>query len=255
MASVRGAVRTSILDRPIEPLLVGIARLAPVDSGTAPVDVGVSRGGFEFSDVAPGWYILSVFAEGFQETVHAIRVVDGSNDAGTIDVRFRQCSETASLVCDTWGEIPGLPRSRSVCLRDTLVLTVGEALKGGLGYPCSHPVVIIGIFKSGMDETLRLDCPTQLVSGDVGWPSAIGLTNPSPPPEALRAEIEKKRQEVLKSSPPEAPLRPERLVGLCGYLVSPAGLTTAACCTAQVETVLPPARLFGVTETDRRVIR
>jgi hypothetical protein len=116
-------------------------------------------------------------------------------------------------------------------------------------------VVIVGIFKSGMDETLRLDCSAQLVTGEVGWPSSIGLTRPSMPPESLRDEVEKKRAEVLKSGPPGAQPRPERVVGLYGIFISLDGLTKAPCCSATVETVLPPARLFGLSEKDFRVIR
>jgi len=240
MASVRGTVQASILDRPLEPLVTGTVRLASVEGASPSLDAGVNRGGFEFLGVPPGWYVLAVSADGFGETVRGIHVVDGSNEPGPLDVRYRVCSESAETVS------PRIPP----------ILTVCEALKGGFGYPCYYrPVVVVGIFKSGMDETLRLDCPEQLVSGDVGWPSAIGLTNPLPPPEALRAEIEKKRQEVLKSSPPEAPLRPERVVGLYGHLASLAGLTAAPCCKAPVETVLPPARLFGLSERDPRVIR
>jgi hypothetical protein len=105
-----------------------------------------------------------------------------------------------------------------------------------------------------MDETLRLDCPTQLVAGEVGWPSSIGLTRPSMPPDALRDKIEQKRQEILKSGPPGAQPRPERVIALYGKFAIPAGLTNAPCCSAAVETVLPPARLFGAAEKDLRVI-
>jgi hypothetical protein len=104
-------------------------------------------------------------------------------------------------------------------------------------------------------RSLRLDCPFQLVTGEVGWPSSIGLTRPSQAPDALREEVEKKRQEVLKSGPPGAQPRPERVVGLYGIFVAPAGLASAPCCSAAVETTLPPARLFGVAEKDLRVIR
>ncbi len=206
-------------------------RLLGVD-GTAVATAGVGGAGrFEFRSLAPDWYLISADLPGSRESVRAIHAT-GDADTGFLAIPklgpTAQASESVSTVCEAFGN--------------------RDALSGRL-------VVIVGIFKSGMDETLRLDCPTQLVSGEVGWPSAIGLTNPSPPPEALRAEIEKKRQEVLKSSPPEAPFRPERVVGLYGYFASVAGLTAAPCCKAPVETVLPPARLFGITEKDRRVIR
>lgn len=106
-----------------------------------------------------------------------------------------------------------------------------------------------------MDETLRLDCPIELVSGDVGWPSSIGLNKVDSPPENLRDQIEAKRQQILKAAPPNAPLRPERVVGLYGQFVALAGLAATKCCSSQVQTSLPPARLFGMHETDLRVIR
>jgi len=187
-------------------------------------------GAFEFSNLTVGWYILSASLPGFRETVKAVRVM------GDRYVDF----ELTSLPPVQQGPAP--------------ILTVCEAFdrRDSLDH---QPAVVVGIFKSGMDETLRLDCPTQLVTGDIGWPSAIGLTNLGSVPDAYRQEVEKKRQEILASAPREAPLRPERVVGLYGRFVSLAGLTGAPCCTAAVETTFPPARLFGVNETDLRVIR
>lgn len=211
-------------------------RLALVD-GTAASEGAVSSpsGAFEVTGVAAGWYVLAAWRPGFHELVKAIHA-EGDVDVGAMNLGVPP--RTASR--PPQADIPALTVCEALDRRESLVF---------------RPIVIVGVFKSGMDETLRLDCPEQLVSGAVGWPSAIGLTNPLPPPEALRAEIEKKRQEVLKSSPPEAPLRPERVVGLYGYFASVAGLTAAPCCKAPVETVLPPARLFSIGATDLRVIR
>jgi hypothetical protein len=74
-------------------------------------------------------------------------------------------------------------------------------------------------------------------------------------PDELRGEVEKKRQQILASAPPEAPLRPERVVGLYGVFNSLTGLSVSPCCGAAVETTFPAARLFGIGETDLRVIR
>jgi len=205
-----------------------IARLAAIDGSTQSITTKAGRNGaFEFPNVSAGWYIIAL-----GNVARAILVVQGGVDAGA----FKPLSAPRA----TQGTVP--------------VLTVCEALarRDSLSY---QRLVIIGIFKSGMDETLRLDCPTQLMSGELGWPSSIGLTRPSQPPDNLRAQVERKRQEIIKSSPPEAPLRPERVVGLYGMFVSLAGLTAAPCCSAAVETVLPPARLFGIAETDLSVIR
>jgi hypothetical protein len=185
---------------------------------------------FEFSDLAVGWYILSASLPGFRETVKAVRVM------GDRSVDF---------------DLTAIPTAQQA---PAPILTVCEAVdrRDSLSY---RPAVVVGIFKSGMDETLRLDCPTELVTGDIGWPGAIGLTKVGNVPDALRGEVERKRQEILRSAPPEAPLRPERVVGLYGVFVSLAGLTSAKCCSAAVETNIPPARLFGIGETDLRVIR
>jgi hypothetical protein len=133
-------------------------------------------------------------------------------------------------------------------------MTVCEALKNR-DQSDFNPVVIVGIFKSGLDETLRQDCPNQLVTGDIGWMSAIALTRPTDPPESLRPEIEKKRQIILNSGPPGAHPRPERVTALYGRLVSPSGLTSIPCCTALVEINAAPARLIGLDERDFRVLR
>lgn len=199
--------------------------------GSQPMSVTANpRGEFSFASLTDGWYILSLSMFGYRETVKAVHV-DGS-----VEVDFGP----ALLILQGRRATPVL----SVCD----ALDQREALNG-------QPTVIVGIFKSGMDETLRLDCPMELVSGDIGWPSAIGLTKAGNVPDELRGEVEKKRQQILGSAPAEARLRPERVVGLYGVFVSLAGLTNAPCCKAAVETVLPPARLFGVNETDLRVIR
>lgn len=203
----------------------------------------IRNGKSEFRNASAGWHVISATVPGFREVAKAVH---DSLDNATLAPPIDETSPPPFFY-------PGV-RWSDPLLDPIRVLTVCEALENREVIH-HRRVVIVGIFKSGMDETLRLDCPEQLVSGDVGWPSAVGLTRPSEPPEALRDEIEKKRQEVIKSSPPEAPLRAERVVGLYGYFVSVAGLTAAACCKAPIETVLPPARLFGLGETDFRVIR
>jgi hypothetical protein len=207
-----------------------------------PLEVKTGRTGeFEFLDVAPGWYILSIFLSGLRDAVKAVHVEDAPVDTGAFRLPIGLITE---------GLIVGRP-PRPPPIR---VLTVCEALESRdtIAY---RSVVIVGIFKSGMDDTLRLDCPFQLVTGEVGWPSSIGLTAPTNPPDSLRNEFEKKRAEVLKSGPPGAQPRPERVIGLYGIFVAPVGLTSAPCCRAPVETTIPPARLFGIAEKDLRVIR
>jgi hypothetical protein len=213
-----------------------VVRLVRADGTGQAADTQAGRdGNFEFRDVPPGWVILSAVASGFHEIVRAIRVEAASTDAG--DLRRMML-----LV---------LARPAQEPVR---ILTVCEALDSRDAINRGR-VVIVGIFKSGMDETLRLDCPSQLISGELGWPSSIGLTRPAQPPDELREEIEKKRAEVLKSGPPGAQPRPERVVALYGIFVSLAGLTSAPCCQAAVETAISPARLFGISERDFRVIR
>jgi hypothetical protein len=207
-------------------------RVAPVDGSSESFGGKIDgAGAFEFPNVPAGWYILSASLPG-GEIVKAIRV-DANIDVGYFNV-------------------PAAPRSARGA---PTILTVCEALENrdAIAY---QSVVIVGIFKSGMDETLRLDCPTQLVTGEVGWPSAIGLAHPSQAPDELRDRVEKKRQEILKTGPPGAQPRPERVVGLYGIFVAPSGLTNARCCKASMETTFPPARLFDVAEyRDLRVIR
>jgi hypothetical protein len=253
MASVRGRVRLTSSSRGNGPLESALVRLAPIDGAVPSIDAEVvSQGRFEFLDVPPGLYILSVLSV-YRETVRAIHVVDGANEVGPVDVRFVMCDGGPVITCEA-APLPGsLP---DFCVRATPVLTVCEALMGDLGARCNvGPVVIVGIFKSGMDDTLRLDCPFQLVTGEVGWPSSVGLNRPSMPPDVLRDRIETKRQEVLRSGPPGAQPRPERVVGLYGGFHSLADLTSAPCCSSAVETALPPARLFGIGEKDLGVIR
>jgi hypothetical protein len=217
----------SILGRAPVDATVGLLRPDGSQPLTATPD---RRGEFTFANLTDGWYILSLSMFGYRQTVTAVkveRIAEVDFSGGLLILQGRRPTPVLS-VCDA--------------------LDQREALNG-------QPTVIVGIFKSGMDETLRLDCPTQLVTGGIGWPSAVGLTKVDNVPDALRNEVEKKRQEILKGSPPEAPLRPERVVGLYGVFVSLAGLSSAKCCSASVETPLPPARLVGITETDLRVIR
>src|SRR5580700_11310997 len=171
-------------------------------AGPARIGTKAGRdGAFEFSNLTVGWYVLSAALPGFREIVKAVRVM------GDRSVDF----ELTAIPPVQQGPAP--------------ILTVCEALelRDSLSY---RPAVIVGIFKSGMDETLRLDCPMELVSGEIGWPSAIGLTKVGNVPDELRGEVEKKRQEILASAPTEAPLRPERVVGLYGVFVSLAGLSS-----------------------------
>lgn len=232
MASVRGTVVGAD---------AASLRLVLVD-GSDRIDTRSNpSGGFEFPDVPPGLYILSCYAQGFQESVSAVRLqVRDSADIGTIELR------AMPVMMD----------------RAVPVLTVCEALKRAGRYTHA-PAVIVGVFKSGMDETLRLDCPPQptigdLLAGELVFPGSIGLTGPANPPDSMRDEVELKRQEVLKSGPPGAHPRPERVVGLYGIFVAPSiiALVSLGCCgPMQVETVIPPARLFGIAEKDLRVIR
>jgi hypothetical protein len=195
------------------------------------------RGQFQFTEIEPGWYILSAVAPGFREIVRAIRVEAGKDvDAGQLR----------------------LPVEPYPSLKfETHVLTVCEALEGWDRYNL-ETVVIVGIFKSGTDEneTLREDCAQQLKSGEVAWPNAIALSRAATPPDKLREEIEKKRQQILASYPPAVQPRPERVVGLYGLLASLAGLTSVPCCSDSVETTIPPARLLEPSElSDFSVIR
>jgi hypothetical protein len=208
-------------------------RIVPVDGSSQSIgNQADAAGKFEFPDVPAGWYILSSFALNFREAVTSVRVpVQGSVDAGSI--RLQLLSSTPTPV---------------------RVLTVCDILENRDTFTLQR-AVIVGIFKSGMDDTLRLDCPIQLVTGEVGWPSSIGLTGPAIPPDAMRDEVERKRAEVLKSGPPGAQPRPERVVALYGIFVAPLGLSATPCCRPLVETALPPARLFGTGEKDLRVIR
>jgi hypothetical protein len=178
------------------------------------------------------WSIVSAWTPGQREAVKAVRV--DAAQAGVTPVEF--------------------PRVAAPPFARVSVLTVCEALDGRDHYNLDT-VVIVGIFKSGTDETLRQDCPRQLVTGEVAWPNAVALSNPGTPPENLRDEIEKKRAEVIASYPREAQPRYERVVGLYGLLASPSGLSSVPCCRGSVETTIAPARLFGLGERDLRVIQ
>ena len=194
-----------------------------------------SLGQFRFNEIDPGWYILSAVAAGFRQLAKAIRVDAGKDiDAGQLH----------------------LPIEPNPLLKfETHVLTVCEALEGWDRYNM-ETVVIVGIFKSGMDETLRQDCTRQLKTGEVAWPNAIALSNAATPPDKLRAEIEKKRDQVLAGYPAGAQPRSERVVGLYGRLASLAGLTSVPCCGGSVETTIAPARLLDPSEReDFSVIR
>lgn len=195
-------------------------------------------GQFRFTEIEPGWYILYGVAPGFREVAQAIRVEAGKDvDAGQLRLSVEP--------------YPSLKF-------ETHVLTVCEALEGWDRYNL-ETVVIVGIFRSGTNEneTLREDCARQLKSGEVAWPNAIALSQAATPPDELREEIEKKRQQVLAGYPPGAQPRPERVVGLYGRLASLEGLTSVLCCDGSVETTIPPARLLEASELsgDFSVIR
>src|SRR5579871_3212909 len=101
MASVRGTVWAKIFSlEEMEPLEGGRARLAPVD-GVAPLmENAINHGRYEFLEVPPRWYILSIFSDGCGETVRAIHVVDGANEVDRIDVPYTLCFDTASVRCN-----------------------------------------------------------------------------------------------------------------------------------------------------------
>jgi hypothetical protein len=218
--------------------LIACAQIQPnvVDPSGAPIpDVVVT---VQRADST--WSVVSIEAPGFREAVHPVPL-GRETELERIVLELGPSSE---------GPLTGRPPRRP----RIQVLTVCEALDNRDPLYLTS-VVIVGIFKSGLDETLRQDCPNQLVTGDVGWMSAIALTHPADPPESLRAEIEKKRAIVLASGPPGAHPRPERVIALYGRLVSPSGLTSIPCCTAPVEINAAPARLVGLDERDFHVLR
>jgi hypothetical protein len=226
-----GSVHGYILDsagRPINSVNVRLLSTLPAEAHTD------ARGSFRFDGVEPGWYILAAVAPGFRQLVTPIRIEAGA------DVYAEQL------------HLPIQPEPQPKS--ETRVLTVCEALEGRDSYNL-QTVVIVGIFKSGMDETLRENCGFQLRTGEIAWPNSIALSNPAPPPDTLREAIEKKRQQVEAGYPPEAQPRSERIVGLYGKLASPEGLTSAPCCGGSVETTVAPARLFGPAERDPRAIQ
>jgi hypothetical protein len=199
--------------------------LPPVLWAQAPAELRIRS-------VNPVWNVVSAWTPEYRETVKAVRV-----DALQEAIAPR--------------EFPNIYAQAHLAVT---VLTVCEALENRDRFNFLD-VVIVGIFKSGMDETLRQDCPHQLVTGEIAWPNAIALSNAASPPEDLRVEIEKKRAQVIASYPPEAHPRSERVVGLYGRLASPTGLTSVPCCQGSVETTIAPARLFGLAERDFRVIQ
>ena len=160
-------------------------RIFSVDLPETPVEVDADDAErFNLRNIQPGWHILSIDGPGFRDFVHAVKIEAGQDiDLQTLSPPLQDCT----LGC-----------SKSMPLT---VLTVCEALQSREQYNL-YNVVLVGIFKSGLDETLRQDCPNQLVTGDIGFMSAIALTHPADPPESLRAEIEKKRAIVLSSGPP-----------------------------------------------------
>jgi hypothetical protein len=243
--SVHGVIKSGF-DRPANIRLFGVNPAHPA------TDVQADQAEkFQLQHIDPGWYILSVEQPEFYQFVQAVKVEPGQdNDLGTVAPTFDFCKVMG--LCSGKSFTRGV--SEPLPSPPPLVLTVCEALRDLERYNLDS-VVIVGIFKSGLDETLREDCPNQLVTGDIGWMSAIALTRPTAPPDSLRDEIEKKRQIILNSGPPGAHPRPERVTALYGRLVSPSGLTSSPCCTAPAEINAAPARLLGLDERDFRVLR
>ena len=220
-------------------------RIVPVDGASA-VDAQIDqRGRFKTTHLSPGWFVLAAESDNW-EIVRGIQIKAGkSSDAG---VFFRRRCGEPHFFCDPPAPLPPDWRPPPVP-----VTSVCEAL--GNPNPRRVPAIIVGIFKSGMDPTLRQDCPNELRSGDVGWLSAIALSGSTEPPDQYRDQIEKKKAEIYASYPAAAKPRPERLVGLYGILIMPGGLTSAPCCHAAAETTFAPGRLIGINEKDFRVIR
>ena len=231
-ASVHGSVKDTSAE----------IRLTPVDRPEGALQGRVDANGrFQFANIAPGWYILSAAAER-AENVKAVHVREGLDiDIGDVSPLAHVSVCAGCWMVRTADSPPPVP-----------ILSVCEALTRPLNF---DPVIIVGIFKSGMDPTLRQDCPNELRSGDVCWLSAIALYGSTEPPDQYRDQIEKKVAEIYASYPTAAKPRPERLVGLYGILIMPGGLTSAPCCHAAAETTFAPARLIGIDEKDRRVIR
>lgn len=234
-----GSVHGSIPDYPALRVAETEIRLVPVGESARAQQVNLSdQRSFRFDDVAPGWYIVAAQVDA-PERLKALHVDAGEDvDVGEI-LPSIECP-----ICD-FAKLDPPPPVR--------VLSVCEALTERRS--SRDPIIIVGIFKSGMDQTLRQDCPNELRSGDVGWLSAIALSGSTEPPDQYRDQIEKKKAEIYASYPPEAKPRTERLVGLYGILIMPDGLTSAPCCRAAAETTFAPARLIGINEKDFRVIR
>lgn len=208
-----------------------LIRLLPVEG-----EVRSQPGGaFVFRNVEPGSYIL--WAEQRERAaVMAIRVDSGRDaDVGRISIPARA--------------------TRSGPVR---VVTVCEAIEGHDRYERSE-VVLVGIFKSGTEETLRQDCPSQLTTGGIAWMNAVALppspssasTSPILEQPAVRKEIEKKRAEVLAGGAPGTQPRPERVVALYGRLFAPSGLTAVGCgggprCSELLQMNLPAVKLLDV---------
>ena len=236
-SSVHGVIKDASTAGPVT------VRIRSLDLSENPVDVETDDAErFNFRNIVPGWHILSINGPEFYDFVQAVKVEAGQDvDLHVLSPFLQGCAICNSVPVNSMRF-------------DPTVLTVCEAIEKRDSLRLM-PVVIVGIFKSGLDETLRQDCPNQLVTGDIGWMSAIALTRPTAPPDSLRDEIEKKRQVVLASGPPGAHPRPERVTALYGRLVSPSGLTSIPCCTAPVEIQAAPARLLGLDERDFRVLR
>lgn len=221
-------------------------RLIPVDRPEDAVQARIeAKGYFQLANVVPGWYLLAAGVN-YPEKVKALHIEAGQ-DVDTGEILPGLDFVSAYGVCthcipNQWYKPPPVQ-----------ILSVCEALATPESF--RSPVIIVGIFKSGMDQTLRQDCPNELRSGDVGWLSAIALSGSTEPPDQYRDQIEKKKAEIYASYPAAAKPRPERLVGLYGILIMPDGLTSAPCCHAAAETTFAPARLIGINEKDFRVIR
>jgi methyltransferase len=207
-------------------------RLHSADRSYTASTISDTRGQFKFSNLDPGWYAVS--AELNQRS--ALTAVDVKDSADT-------------------GKLT-LPEPRQP-LAGVHVLTVCEALDQRNRYALAE-VVIVGIFKSGMEETLRADCPNQLTTKNTGWMNAIALppspssagTAPILEQPAIRRQIDSKRAGLLASGVPGAQPRPERIVALYGRLMVPAGLASTPCgsgkCNDLTQLDVPPLTLLEV---------
>lgn len=168
---------------------------ADSDAVTARAD---ARGNFQFDSAPGGEYVIMIEAPGYRRAAGTTKLSRARKPQGPIQV-----------------------------------LTVCEALDGRDRYD-GQQVVIVGIFKSGLEETLRQDCPAQLATGGIGWLDAVALphspslagSSPVLEQSDIKKQIEQKKAQIRSSDPPP---RPERVMALHGFLDAPSGFTSVAC--------------------------